>query len=586
MSNIHEYLAIAFTVKDCERFNRYAKKDGCFIKVYLCNYASKKSELPSFSHIKVVYTIGDFWDVLKQSGYFQIVGQRTLALSEQLFNSYYRTESSTPEIEGMLTAIKPKATDKEIWPYLRALFEMSIVIKQINPEKILIRAANNEKIIAIGSEYDSLAHLVKYNSYHRISTLRIAAHQQLDVICLSRSLRDTIRYYFAKKLLFPTIGLLKYLLFLMNRLKSINEDNKLPENIQTLCISQAPLHCSKLERYLKVQEDTLIIRDYAYQVSGTTYTGQRKYVNLDSFRKCFKGWNFFTKLPELDTSEYSNLMFQNISIGNDLVQQLNQLVKRYPEYGNVFDSLQTIIASKAPKTIYLGNDQVFSSIVASSIARLSSIPTITLQHGWIGDPPIPNIPLNSDKVVLFNQYSIDCMTRYGVPKEQIKFNRTLVGASEPVKLSKDATIANILLVSQYYRSFRVNALPRFYELASDFPDIEFCIRLSPKENNTLLFEKPDLPNLTLDSYQSATESLMASNLVIGCNSTMLYEAMLQGKIILVMDLPFEADNPFLTLENLLPVDGKWSDTLHRLVTSVRFRESVVQKQEAVLKQLY
>lgn len=583
-------LAIAFNLHDCCFYNELACKNNLRIIVYLSGHSKHDvaDSVQSYTYIEKVCTIDDFWGELKDSGYFNCTGSSALSLSSELFKCISNSSDLSSQLKSKLNAIRPKCTSQEIWPFLRAFFEIEVIFESIQFRRVLIRAHKYEKIIASGGESDFVYKILGYNSFHRVAALRLIKSKGLDFQQFPTSLVDSCRYQMGRKLLSRLIGFYKYTLFLKRKFSVIfNGPKKVLVPSKRLCFSQSPVHTSRFIEFFGKDDVPPYVLDYSPAVTASEVVDESEGWRLVIYRSFITGWNFLDKMP-YSTSKIADsnpVMFLNIDITDELLDIVSQSFNRYPEYSNVCFAINEIISTVSPKEIFFGNDQVFSSVIASALACNQHIKTITLQHGWIAAPPVHNLPLNCDELFVFNTFTHACLIEYGAFPSAVRVDRSLLKASTLVeeKTQFSSNVKRVVLVSQAFKPYRLIAFKRFYDLAVKFPAVEFLIRLGPRDSLELSI--PKLSNILIDRNSTPQEIFESASLMIGFNSTMLFEAMLVGKPLFVLDFPFESENPFLTSSNKLDANESWSNLFLEYQTSSDFRQKLFDEQAGLLSEL-
>ncbi|MGY3685364.1 hypothetical protein ACXAAV_01275 [Vibrio coralliilyticus] len=565
----NEKLIIAYDEEDVIYYvNRFGGNLEQY-SIYLCGYDYYKFKNHT-DGFKKVYTIEDMWDTFKAKGIFEEVGNVATLFSRNLSDRFCENEK--------VTAIIPYFTIQHLWPYLRAVFEVEAVISELSPEIIYARVSNHSQIIALGSSENKLRSIFDYESLYRTATLRVVENLKIQKIFFRESRLKNLFKLIVRNFVHRLSGIYKFLSFFKTALK--NKKSTKLEKGGVLFLSQSPVHESLIKN-IAMSANLAILRDYAISVRKDAYSIDEKRHNLSKFRDRIKGWNFFDEL-ELDCSTYV-YKYKSIDLSKDILELLRQVYRMFPEYHNVHSSLMYIVKNVRPEHVYFGNDQVFSSMVMIGLCKEFGVPTSTVQHGWVGNPPINNVPLQSDSFEYFNNFTRDLFLKYGENPDKLAPTRKKNNVDYISNADKwCSNVTQITLISQGFIPYRDFAFLSFIELAECFPTIDFVVRLSPRDK--ALPVQTSLPNVFFDCTNPISEVIARSSIVIGFNSTVLFEAMLDNTPVFTFDLPFESENPFISRVNLLD-KSNWGESVCKFLESSDFREEHQKQQNKLLRQL-
>lgn len=544
-------LAFAFNSADVIFFCRWAETHCLPLKIYVISAGGSQSYQYLNNKWTSTFSLSDFWSEIGAQ-----ISDKSGRLTIKIINDIQHVMKDKDSfIADKISSLCGKFSTQHLWPFLRAKFEISLVLKQLEPQKILYRGVEKTSLKAFGSGTDAVSKFVSYFLYHRWHLLSEAKHINIDVLYFSQSKTDIIRKFIHDHLIGKGIFCYKWLsltrLFLASLTAKIRDKNKLAR-YHTLLISHSTVHDDVLSR-LDLVGPVLHVLDYSVGVQHKTQSVRFEVLELSK---------------HLSPSDFWRTHSQSSSVGELLVHSDISIVKIFKDFFNLNpefyvyrNALSRLIRITRPQKVYLGNDQVTNSSMVARYCMKNDIPSITVQHGWISAPPVNNIPLVSKYFEYYNNFSKTILSEYVADSSLILNKKSTSGVKNfPEKSLKFDTV---ILIVQAFKPYKDMALNSFINLARDLPDITFIVRLSPRENLNKYNSK--LYNLRYDNHSSVVSLFSSSCLVIGFNSTMLYEAMLVGCPILTVDMPFESVNPFITSVNLLPIDRDWKTCITNVI---------------------
>jgi hypothetical protein len=256
---------------------------------------------------------------------------------------------------------------------------------------------------------------------------------------------------------------------------------------------------------------------------------------LPEFRRCWPAWKAALKNTcrryRLSAAAYERLAIELV------------------HGSQVFSGFRQLLQNLRPAAIVTEYDRGARWSCLVLAARTLGIPTFTLQHGVLDEQGVGYVPVVADKIFCWGEIARDVLVQCGVSPERIvlggcpRLSRQLAVATSQARIKLGLDVAKpvvMLATAPYVESDRTRLVEMFAGCMERMPEAVGIVRLHPSES---LDEYRDLaclhPTIRFFDNRAAglDESLAAADIVVVHNSGIGSDALVKGRLAIVVDLP-------------------------------------------------
>jgi len=280
---------------------------------------------------------------------------------------------------------------------------------------------------------------------------------------------------------------------------------------------------------------------------------------------------------------------EGLSRNRWLRDHLLVLTHQYPEVATCIDGAFELLRAWKPCLVLLAYDQDSRGKAFARLCRSMDIPSLTVQHGFMHDPPLGYVPVETDKYAVMGQRAKDLLTAYATPNDVIEvtgvpgLDRKLEALT--LTASEQSSAARVVtLIAEPVGIMPQQLIDLFFQAALSLPEISFVVKTYPREDPAR-YERIMLntPNVQVISNQSVSEILTRSSVVVGVNSTALLEAMqLRLPVVVFRTVGGKVRNSFADYACTFGPGDNLSGLLRELLHDKDLRETIIQRQVAFL----
>ncbi len=225
---------------------------------------------------------------------------------------------------------------------------------------------------------------------------------------------------------------------------------------------------------------------------------------------------------------------------------------QYPRVARYVHMMQNMLRAEQPQSVLLKNDGPLPTRTVATAAENKGVPTLLVQHG-VDLPSRRYVPV-SDQIAVWGERWQEVMERKGVERERIKITgapqfdhlarysaKDQSQIREQLSVSIDCGTFTVLLASQPFDdTIRSNLVQTAIGAVRDLPNVELLLRPHPRED-TELHKKAasDIPNVQVVESDDIHDLLFASDVVLALRSTVVLEASLLNRPVVILDVSAE-----------------------------------------------
>jgi hypothetical protein len=209
---------------------------------------------------------------------------------------------------------------------------------------------------------------------------------------------------------------------------------------------------------------------------------------------------------------------------------------------------EIILDTQKPEVVVTEHDRHPVDAVLCQVAKMLSIPTVTLTHGIQGDPSAGNVqwtPLIADRIIVWGEWMRDYFVDLGVPADRIDIGgyprlrdltaQDKIEASRCLMRQGEGGKPHVLMLSSSLGPDKL-AVRMFLEVQAQFSDVRFMIRPHPQES--LEWYRRELSgglgDIQSPEQWTIEQSLASADVVVGSGSTACLDALLLGKRLVLL----------------------------------------------------
>jgi len=550
-----------------------------------------------FDRSRIQYKgIHDYVNHIDPKELYASLGKACLEGAEKI-SAFIRSNYPDNKFFGisLIDLINQYIRTRHIWPLYQRIYIFTQILRSEKPDEIWIcteprwyYTIKDPQNIPFGLWLDSRA--MEYDAI-----VKVALSQDIAVRYLRQGLDGWRRYFFTRSIRPRVVKLYKQL----HLVYSITRGSVRTSGIESkdtrpliLALIRSPVHKLRLypvlEELVKQGWRAMVVLDYSLAVQRR-YEGVKpeiEEVNLANWR-CWRLYRHsklalrFQQWLMDQQDQLPQIIYHAVEVTDLYVSVISALTGWYAEGAALVDDMTQLMSDIQPDMLLLANDQSASSRALVNLCKQQGVPTLTVQHGLFANPPLPNVPVATDRYAVMGEMAKDLLIQYGTSPAKIAITgipgwKETPGVQRP-GLSKGT--GRVTLITQT----RLNVSSYFLQAARDMPNVEFVVRPSPRESVSKY--ENSVPNVSVSQDESLEDVLDRSDLVIGVNSTALYEATLRGIPILVAEMFFQSENPFIPGAKAISRDEDWSQVIRECLWDQDVRQEMVKRQNLHMRYL-
>ncbi|MBF0232790.1 MAG: hypothetical protein HQK65_07110 [Desulfamplus sp.] len=497
----------------------------------------------------------------------------------------------------LINLIQMEFQSNQVWPFLQRIYLTEQVLKAEQPSEVWVCYDDKWKFVILHPQSIPLTKWIDYRSGEIEIFLRVVVSQGIKVRYLKPSVTDYVRYYFSRLLrpilvrLYRQIQLAKTKIYCqLKRLSKINNDNRYP---LVLAYTRSPVHSARLfpvlDELLHQSWKTCIVNDYSLAVEQKKKSfiqfpiiALAKFQRLHLYRRQFNIGSMRQWLQH-NQDKLPRFFYHNIAITDIFCMILQQLTDKYLEAISFIDAFDKILQMYDATVVLVGNDMELPARCLIGLCKKLGIPTITIQHGLMSNPPLHFVPLTVDKIAVMGEQAKYLLSRFDTSPKQVQVTGVpgfdIVNRVFKKNDYLDSSLS-ITLITQFLPIFFQEVFPRFLQLAREMPEERFIIKVAPRE--PLSKYKNSVPNVEIIKDQPLEIVLKNSKIVIGINSTVLIESMQIGIPTIIIDIFFECENSMDSSAVCIKINSDWITVVQELLCDKQKRTDVINRQNKFL----
>lgn len=211
-----------------------------------------------------------------------------------------------------------------------------------------------------------------------------------------------------------------------------------------------------------------------------------------------------------------------------------------------------MLRAEQPASILLKNDGPLPTRTMATTAANEEIPTLLIQHG-VDLPSRRYVPV-SDRIAVWGERWQKVMQKKGVEPQKIEITgapqfdhlshysrKDQSQVREQLSVPVDSGTFTVLLASQPFDdTIRSSLIQTAVDTVSDLPDVELLLRPHPREDIELHNNAATgLPNVQVTANDDIHDILFASDVVLALRSTVVLEASLLNRPVIILNISAE-----------------------------------------------
>ncbi|SFR47109.1 surface carbohydrate biosynthesis protein [Halorubrum sodomense] len=225
---------------------------------------------------------------------------------------------------------------------------------------------------------------------------------------------------------------------------------------------------------------------------------------------------------------------------------------QYPRVVRYVHMMQNMFRTEQPAMVLLKNDGPLPTRAVATVAADEGIPSLLIQHG-VDLPSRRYVPV-SDQIAVWGERWQKVMQAKGVEPERTEVTgapqfdhlarysaKDRSQVRERLSIPVDRQAFTVLLASQPFDdTIRSDLIQTAMDAVNELPDVELILRPHPREDTELHKEAAtDMSNVHVSESDDIHDLLFASDVLLALRSTVVLEASLLSRPVIILDISSE-----------------------------------------------
>ncbi|WP_080510168.1 CDP-glycerol glycerophosphotransferase family protein [Halorubrum distributum] len=227
-------------------------------------------------------------------------------------------------------------------------------------------------------------------------------------------------------------------------------------------------------------------------------------------------------------------------------------ILQYPRVVRYVNMIQNMFRTEQPAAVLLKNDGPLPTRAVATVAADEGTPTLLIQHG-VDLPSRRYVPV-SDQIAVWGERWQKVMQAKGVGPDRTEITgapqfdhlahysaKDQSQVREQLSVSVDSQAFTVLLASQPFDdTIRSDLIQTAIGAVSKLPDVELILRPHPREDTELHRNAAtDMSNVQVSENDDIHDLLFASDVVLALRSTVVLEASLLSRPVIILNVSSE-----------------------------------------------